>query len=385
MLYFLLKMEGNTMTKRIYTAESVTSGHPDKLADLIADSILDECLQQDDESRVACEVMLAHNKCFISGEITTKAVVDYEEIARQTIAEVGYDADAIEYEVRIHKQSADIAQAVGKEEQGAGDQGIVYGYAVKETENYMPLPVELAHKLTDKLEYCRKNGVIRGLLPDGKSQVSVLYDGDRVERIVSVVLSAQHTEEKDLDTLKEELLVFLIKPILQDYDVNEVEILINPSGRFVLGGFVADTGLTGRKLMVDTYGGRAHHGGGAMSGKDASKVDRSGAYLARYIAKNIVAAGLAEECEVALSYAIGVPKPTSVDVNTFYTGLVNEKIIKDAVNEVFDLSVSGAIDKLDLKRPVFSQTAVGGHFGKDFLAWENTDKAELLKKAIHRK
>ena len=377
-------MEENTMTKRIYTAESVTSGHPDKLADLIADSILDECLQQDDESRVACEVMLAHNKCFISGEITTKAVVDYEEIARQTIADVGYDADAIEYEVRIHKQSADIAQAVGKEEQGAGDQGIVYGYAVKETENYMPLPVELAHKLTDKLEYCRKNGVIRGLLPDGKSQVSVLYDGDRVERIVSVVLSAQHSEEKDLDTLKEELLVFVIKPILQDYDVNEVEILINPSGRFVLGGFVADTGLTGRKLMVDTYGGRAHHGGGAMSGKDASKVDRSGAYLARYIAKNIIAAGLAEECEVALSYAIGVPNPTSVDVNTFYTGTVNEKIIKDAVNEVFDLSVSGAIDKLDLKRPVFTQTAVGGHFGKDFLAWENTDKAELLKKAIRK-
>ena len=372
------------MTERIYTAESVTSGHPDKLADLIADSILDECLQQDDESRVACEVMLAHNKCFISGEITTKAVVDYEEIARQTIADVGYDADAIEYEVRIHKQSADIAQAVGKEEQGAGDQGIVYGYAVKETENYMPLPVELAHKLTDKLEYCRKNGVIRGLLPDGKSQVSVLYDGDRVERIVSVVLSAQHSEEKDLDTLKEELLVFVIKPILQDYDVYEVEILINPSGRFVLGGFVADTGLTGRKLMVDTYGGRAHHGGGAMSGKDASKVDRSGAYLARYIAKNIIAAGLAEECEVALSYAIGVPKPTSVDVNTFYTGAVNEKIIKDAVNEVFDLSVSGAIDKLDLKRPVFAQTAVGGHFGKDFLAWENTDKAELLKKAIRK-
>jgi S-adenosylmethionine synthetase len=329
--------------------------------------------------------MLAHNKCFISGEITTKAEVDYEEIARQTIADVGYDADTIEYEVRIHKQSTDIAQAVGKEEQGAGDQGIVYGYAVKETENYMPLPVELAHKLTEKLEYCRKNGVIRGLLPDGKSQVSVLYDGDRVERIVSVVLSAQHTEEKDLDTLKEELRVFVIAPILQGYDVDEVEILINPSGRFVLGGFVADTGLTGRKLMVDTYGGRAHHGGGAMSGKDASKVDRSGAYLARYIAKNIVAAGLAEECEVALSYAIGVPKPTSVDVNTFYTGLVNEKIIKDAVNEVFDLSVSGAIDKLDLKRPVFAQTAVGGHFGKDFLAWENTDKAELLKKAIHRK
>lgn len=372
------------MTKRIYTAESVTSGHPDKLADLIADSILDECLQQDPESRVACEVMLAHNKCFISGEITTKANVDYIAIAKEIIADVGYDAEAIEYETRIHEQSGDISQAVGKAEQGAGDQGIVYGYAEKETENYMPLPVELAHKLTDKLEECRKMKKIRGLLPDGKSQVSVLYDGDRVERIISVVLSAQHTAEKDLDTLKEELRVFVIEPVLRGYDVKDVEILINPSGRFVLGGFEADTGLTGRKLMVDTYGGRAHHGGGAMSGKDASKVDRSGAYLARYIAKNIVAAGLAEECEVALSYAIGVSKPTSVDVNTFYTGVVNEKLIVDAVKEVFDLSVAGTIEKLDLKHPVFAQTAVGGHFGKDFLAWENTDKTELLKKAIKK-
>lgn len=377
-------MEDNSMTKRIYTSESVTSGHPDKLADLIADSILDECLQQDPESRVACEVMLAHNKCFISGEITTKAKVDYITVAKEVIADVGYDAESIEYEARIHEQSGDIAQAVGKEEQGAGDQGIVYGYAVKETDNYMPLPIELAHKLTDKLEECRKIGVIRGLLPDGKSQVSVLYDGDRVERIVSVVLSAQHTAEKDLDTLKEELRVFVIEPVLRGYSLEDVEILINPSGRFVLGGFEADTGLTGRKLMVDTYGGKAHHGGGAMSGKDASKVDRSGAYLARYIAKNIVAAGLAEECEVALSYAIGVSKPTSVDVNTFYTGVVNENLIADAVKEVFDLSVAGTIEKLDLKRPVFAQTAVGGHFGKDFLAWENTDKTELLKKAIKK-
>lgn len=375
-------MEDNSMTKRIHTAESVTCGHPDKLADLIADSILDECLHQDENSRVACEVMLAHNKCFISGEITTKAKVDYVAVAKSVIADVGYDAESIEYETRIHEQSGDIAQAVGREEQGAGDQGIVYGYAVQETENFMPLSIELAHKLTDKLEDCRISGEIDGLLPDGKSQVSVLYDGDRVESIVSVVLSAQHTEEKDLETLKKELRVFVIDPILQGYNVDEVEILVNPSGRFVLGGFEADTGLTGRKLMVDTYGGRSHHGGGAMCGKDASKVDRSGAYLARYIAKNIVAAGLAEECEVALSYAIGVPNPTSVDVNTFYTGAVNEKIIADAVREVFDLSVSGTIEKLDLKQPVYTQTAVGGHFGKDFFAWENTDKAELLKKAV---
>lgn len=374
--------EENTMTKRIYTAESVTSGHPDKLADLIADAILDECLEQDENSHVACEVMLAHNKCFISGEISTKAKVDYEYVARCIIAEVGYEANEIEYEVRIHEQSADIAQAVNKDEQGAGDQGIVYGYANNETDNYMPLPIELAHRLTDKLEECRRNGRIRGLLPDGKSQVSILYDGDRFERITSVIVSAQHTEDKELADLQREIRVFVIDPVLASYDLTGCEILINPSGRFVLGGFVADTGLTGRKLMVDTYGGRARHGGGAMSGKDASKVDRSGAYLARYIAKNIVAAKLADECEVSLSYAIGVPRPTAIDVNTFYTGIVCDKLITDAVNKVFDLTVGGAIDKLDLKRPVYAQTAVGGHFGKMFLAWEMTDKTEELNDAI---
>ena len=375
-------LEDNKMTKRTFTAESVTSGHPDKLADLIADSILDECLEQDENSHVACEVMLAHNKCFISGEITTKAKVNYEQIAKETIADVGYDADAIEYEVRIHEQSGDIAQAVGREEQGAGDQGIVYGYATDETLNFMPLPIELAHRLTDRLEECRVNGIIKGILPDGKSQVSIDYNGERFDKISSVIVSAQHEESKDLYELKTEILEKVIGKVLEEYDLTGAEILINPSGRFVLGGFVADTGLTGRKLMVDTYGGKAHHGGGAMCGKDASKVDRSGAYLARYIAKNIVAAKLAEECEVALSYAIGVPTPTAIDVNTFYTGAVNEKIIIEAVKKVFDLSVGGTIDKLDLKRPVFKQTAVGGHFGKDFLAWELTDKAEELAKFI---
>ena len=375
-------LEDDKMTKRTFTAESVTSGHPDKLADLIADSILDECLEQDENSHVACEVMLAHNKCFISGEITTKAKVDYEQIAKETIADVGYDADAIEYEVRIHEQSGDIAQAVGREEQGAGDQGIVYGYATDETLNFMPLPIELAHRLTDRLEECRVNGIIKGILPDGKSQVSIDYNGERFDKISSVIVSAQHEESKDLDELKTEIREKVIGKVLEEYDLTGAEILINPSGRFVLGGFVADTGLTGRKLMVDTYGGKAHHGGGAMCGKDASKVDRSGAYLARYIAKNIVAAKLAEECEVSLSYAIGVPTPTAIDVNTFYTGAVNEKIIIEAVKKVFDLSVGGTIDKLDLKRPVFKQTAVGGHFGKDFLAWELTDKAEELAKFI---
>lgn len=375
-------MEDNIMTKRTYTAESVTCGHPDKLADLIADRILDECLSQDEDSRVACEVMLAHNKCFISGEITTKANVDYEYIARCVIAEIGYDPNGIEYEVRIHEQSADISQAIGREDQGAGDQGIVYGYATDETLNYMPLPIELAHRLTDRLTECRVNGVIGGLLPDGKSQVSVEYNGDRFSKITSVIVSAQHREDKDLEDLTAEIKEKVVGYVLKEYDLIDTEILVNPSGRFVIGGFVADTGLTGRKLMVDTYGGIAHNGGGAMSGKDASKVDRSGAYLARYIAKNIVAAGLAEKCEVALSYAIGIPKPTAIDINTFYTARMNEKLISDAVKKVFDLSVNGTIDKLDLRRPVFEQTAGGGHFGKDFFAWELTDKAEELKNAI---
>jgi len=375
-------MEEKSMTNRICTAESVTSGRPDKLADLIADSILDECLEQDANSRVACEVMLAHNKCFISGEITTKAEVDYEYIARSVMAQVGYNAANIEVEVRIHEQSPDISQAVSKEEQGAGDQGIVYGYASDETINLMPLAIELAHRLTDRLEECRVNGYIKGLRPDGKSQVSVQYRGDRFDKITSVIVSAQHTETKNLNELTEEIKQKVIGKVLADYDLTDTEILVNPSGRFVLGGFEADTGLTGRKLMVDTYGGIAHHGGGAMSGKDASKVDRSGAYLARYIAKNIVAAKLAEQCEVALSYAIGIPKPTAVDINTFYSGSVNEKLIADAVKKVFDLSVGGAIEKLDLRSPVFAQTAVGGHFGKDFFAWELTDKAEELKKAV---
>lgn len=376
-------MEDKSMTNRIYTAESVTSGHPDKLADLIADSILDECLEQDEDSRVACEVMLAHNKCFISGEITTKATVDYEYIARSVMAQVGYDTTNIEVEIRIHEQSADISQAVSRAEQGAGDQGIVYGYASDETLNYMPLPIELAHRLTDRLEECRINGYISGLRPDGKSQVSVQYRGDRFDKITSVIVSTQHSETKNLEELTKDIKEKVIGKVLAEYDLTETEILVNPSGRFVLGGFEADTGLTGRKLMVDTYGGIAHHGGGAMSGKDASKVDRSGAYLARYIAKNIVAAGLAEQCEVALSYAIGVPKPTAVDINTFYTGSVNEKLIAEAVKKVFDLSVGGTIEKLDLRSPVFAQTAVGGHFGKDFFAWELTDKTEALKKAIN--
>ncbi|MDE6604803.1 MAG: methionine adenosyltransferase [Clostridia bacterium] len=370
------------MKNRIITAESVTSGHPDKLADLIADSILDECLAQDENSRVACEVMLAHNKCFISGEITTAAKVNYKDIAKTVIEQVGYDTAGIEFETRIHTQSEDISQAVKREEQGAGDQGIVYGYASNETENYMPLAIELAHRLTDRLEECRSKGYIEGLRPDGKSQVSIQYTGDKFDRIKSVIVSAQHTESKNLAELTKEIKEKVIGYSLAEYNLEDTEILVNPSGRFVLGGFEADTGLTGRKLMVDTYGGVAHHGGGAMSGKDASKVDRSGAYLARYIAKNIVAAGLAAKCEVSLSYAIGVPKPTAIDVNTFNTAAVDEELIVKAVEKVFDLSVAGTIKKLDLRSPIFSQTAVGGHFGKGYVIWELTDKVEALKTAV---
>lgn len=345
-------------------------------------TVMDYDLEQDENSRVACEVMLAHNKCFISGEITTTTEVDYEYIARSVIAQVGYDPSNIEVEIRIHKQSTDIAAAVDGEEQGAGDQGIVYGYATDETINYMPLPVELAHRLTNCLEECRRNNIITGLRPDGKSQVSIQYRGDRFDKITSVVISAQHDENKDLSELTAEIREKVIGKELKEYDLTDAEILINPSGRFVIGGFEADTGLTGRKLMVDTYGGIAHHGGGALSGKDTSKVDRSGAYFARYIAKNIVAAGLAEKCEVALSYAIVVPGPTAIDVNTFYISTVNERLIAKTVEKVFDLSVVGTIEKLDLRRPVFSQTAVGGHFGKNFLACENTDKTEALNGAI---
>lgn len=367
---------------RTYTAESVTSGHPDKLADLIADTILDECLIQDENSHVACEVMLAHNKCFIAGEITTKAHVDYIEVAKEVIREVGYDEKSIEYECRIHEQSTDINQAVSKEDQGAGDQGIVYGYAIRETDNYMPLPITLANRLIQRLEECRRKRIIKGLLPDGKSQVTIEYDGPNVKGIKSIVVSSQHTEWKDIEELRKEIKVKIIDYVFEDYDLSNTSILINPSGRFVIGGFVADTGLTGRKLMVDTYGGRAHHGGGALSGKDASKVDRSGAYLARYIAKNIVAARLAEECEVAISYAIGVAEPTSIDINTFYTGQYNDLFLKQVVLKAFDLKVGHMIDKLDLKRAVFSQTAVGGHFGKEYFLWENTDKVGALEDAV---
>ncbi|MBQ6921470.1 MAG: methionine adenosyltransferase [Clostridia bacterium] len=367
------------MERKIITAESVTSGHPDKLCDLIADAILDECLSQDENSRVACEVVLAHDKCLIAGEVTTDAEIDYAEIAKEVISAVGYEAEKLEYEIRVVEQSGDIAQAVDKEKQGAGDQGIVFGYATRETENYMPLCSELANRLVLRLEECRAFGEIGGLLPDGKTQVSVEYKDGKFERIVSIVVSAQHKEGKDIGTLRREIKNKVIDRALIGYDLTETEILINPSGRFVKGGYEADTGLTGRKIIADSYGGAAHHGGGAYSGKDASKVDRSGAYMARYVAKNIVAAGLSEKCEVAISYAIGKAEPTAINIDTFGTASIDEERILSAVKEVFDFTPKGIIETLDLKQPVFSQTSVGGHFGKDYLMWELTNKAVELK------
>lgn len=368
--------------ERIYTAESVTSGHPDKLCDLIADTILDECLTRDADSRVACEVMLAHDKCLIAGEITTVADVDFIQTAKEAISSVGYDSEMLEFECRIRTQSQDIAQAVNGVNQGAGDQGVMFGYACDETLNFMPLCAELAHRLTDRLEFCRRERVITGLLPDGKAQVSIAYKNDRFDRIVSIVISSQHTEQKTLAELEREIRAEVIASLFEEYDLNQAEILVNPSGRFILGGFEADTGLTGRKLMVDSYGGTAHHGGGAFSGKDPSKVDRSGAYMARYIAKNIVGAGLAEKCEVMLSYAIGKASPTAVDVNTFGTAVCDERKLTAAIRNVFDLTPRGIISALELTLPIYAQTAVGGHFGKPYLMWEQLNKVGKLKQAL---
>lgn len=372
------------MDRRIVTAESVTSGHPDKLADLIADTILDRHLEHDATSRVAIEVMLSGNNVFVVGEVISNYDVDYMQVAEQVIASVGYSTEKLECHIGVRKQSNDIANAVMKAngDIGAGDQGIVFGYASDETVDYMPLPTVLAHKLTNRLTYCRVHNIIKGLLPDGKAQVSVEYINNRISRIVSIVLSAQHQDDVQLDVLKQQLRQYVVDYVFDELDITNTIIDINPSGRFVLGGFEADSGVTGRKLIVDSYGGSAHHGGGAYSGKDASKVDRSGAYLARYIAKNIVASGLADECEVAISYAIGKSKPTSIDINTFYTNAISQELIRRAVGKVFDYSVTETILQLELNKPVYAQTAVGGHFGKESLRWEQIDKIEQLKSAV---
>ena len=383
------------MNTKIVTCESVTSGHPDKLCDFISDSILDACLEKDENSKVACEVMATNKFVVIAGEITTNAVVDYKKIAKQAIEEVGYSTKEYEFLEKVQTQSLDIFNGViksyeNREEsstdeysmQGAGDQGIMYGYATNETKEFMPLPYVLSMKLTEKLTIVRKNNEIQGLLPDGKSQVSILYENDVPKYATSVIISTQHYENVNLNELREEILNKVIKPVLKNYVTDSTKVLINPSGRFVLGGVEADTGLTGRKIIVDTYGGVGRHGGGAFSGKDASKVDRSGAYMARYIAKNIVASGLCDKCEVAISYAIGKAEPTSVNIDTFFTGKVSDEIIKQIVLQVFDLRPKAIIECLNLKQPIYKKTSVNGHFGKNEFAWEKTDKVEEIKNMI---
>ncbi|WP_026506898.1 methionine adenosyltransferase [Butyrivibrio sp. MC2013] len=396
------------MDKFIFTSESVTEGHPDKICDNISDAILDACMEQDPMSRVACETAACTGFILITGEITTKAHVDYAAIARKTVCEIGYDDSRKGFDgntcavlVALDQQSADIAMGVDKaleareshmtDEQieaiGAGDQGMMFGYATNETEEYMPYAASLAHKLTKKLTEVRKNGTLPYLRADGKSQVSVEYDENgKPIRLEAIVVSTQHdeavTQEQIHEDIRKHVIDAIVDPAMVDADT---KIYINPTGRFVIGGPQGDAGLTGRKIIVDTYGGAARHGGGAFSGKDCTKVDRSGAYAARYVAKNIVAAGLADKAEIQLSYAIGVAQPTSILVDTFGTGKVSDEALTEAVRKVFDLRPAGIIKMLDLRRPIYKQTASYGHFGRNDLSlpWEKTDKAEALKAAVN--
>lgn len=375
--------------KYIQTAESVTKGHPDKLCDTIADRVVDACLESDPAARVACEVMATAGKIIAAGEITAKELPDIPALIGQTVCEAGYRGLDYEIEVITHDQSGDISDAVdGVDETGAGDQGIMYGYACDETKQLLPLPVVLAHQMTQLLTDARETGIIPELLPDGKSQVSVEYEGGAPKRVSAVVVSCQHTEDADLNKLRRAVRHFVIDPTLWDIPVDEDTIvLINPSGRFVLGGFEADTGLTGRKLMVDTYGGLAPHGGGALSGKDGTKVDRSGAYMARMVAKNIVAAGMAERCTVGLAYAIGRAQPVMVSVDARGTGRYSDAVLEQAVREVFDLTPAGMIRTLSLNRPIFARYCNYGHFTHADAPWEQTDCASMLVTAcaLHEK
>ena len=377
-----------TRDRFLFTSESVTEGHPDKIADQISDAILDACLEQDPYSRVACETLTCTGLVVIAGEITTKAYVDFQTLVRSTVNEIGYnnalhgfDSNTCAVISTINKQSPDIAQGV--DTGGAGDQGMMFGYASNETPELMPAPISLAHKLAAKLSEVRKSGLLGYLRPDGKSQVTVEYDSHhKPVRVDAVVISTQHAEDIGNDQLRADVLKHVIQAVIPaDLLDADTKYHINPTGRFVIGGPMGDSGLTGRKIIVDTYGGMGRHGGGAFSGKDATKVDRSAAYMARYIAKNIVAAGLAERCEVQLAYAIGVPEPVSVLVHTFGTGTVDEPKLEQLVRANFSLTPKGIIESLDLRRPIFKQTAAYGHFGregKDF-TWEQTDKAEALR------
>lgn len=384
--------------KRYYTAEAVTEGHPDKLCDLIADSILDACLKEDPESRVACEVLATKGNILVAGEITSSHEPSVFGVAKKVMDDVGYSTEGIEMDALIHQQSPDIAGAVSSSKEkrcglsvnqeefssGAGDQGIMIGYACSETSQMMPMPVVLAQRIVRELSACRKSSYIKGILPDGKAQVTVEYEDGSPVRVESVVVSCQHEEGKSLKKLEHEIREKVLKPALRPLPPDEdTKILINPSGLFVCGGLDADTGLTGRKLMVDSYGSIVPHGGGAFSGKDCSKVDRSAAYMARYIAKNMVAAGLASRCQVSLAYAIGVAQPVMVQVDTFGTGTVcADDCLAAAIPLVFGLTPDQIIAKLNLKRPIYRQTAVYGHFGRKEFPWERTDKVQQLKDAV---
>jgi len=380
----------------LFTSESATEGHPDKICDQISDAFLDEFLRQDPDSRVAVETMVTTDFVAVAGEVTSKADFDkksQEELVRKVIREIGYDnkdlmfdTDSCQITLRLHSQSPDISQGVTatkEKEQGAGDQGLMFGYASNETKELMPMPILLAHKLTQKLAEVRKNKVLPWVRPDGKSQVSVRYENNKPTKIETIVISTQHAPEISQEQISKEIIDKVIKPVLGNLWNDQIKMHINPTGKFVIGGPHGDSGLTGRKIIVDSYGGFGRHGGGAFSGKDPSKVDRSACYMCRYIAKNIVAAGLAERCEVQLAYAIGVAEPVSLYVNTFDSSKIPEKEIEELVRKNFNMKPSGIISQLDLKRPIYRKTAAYGHFGRNEpeFTWEKTDKADVLKKA----